>query len=66
MRGGWGLYALGKFFRRRHRRRRPRPPGVGAQAAFDFLNYDFGVSGMRGWIRLVKRAPNNEIRAKVD
>ena len=36
------------------------------QAAFDFLNHDFGVSGMRGWIRLVKRAPNNEVRAKVD
>ena len=36
------------------------------QAAFDFLNYNFGVSRMRGWICLVKRAPNDEIRAKVD
>ena len=78
MRGGWGLDALGKFFRRR---RRPRPPGVGGgdaetlafpeikcspQAAFDSLNCDFGDSGMRGWIRLVKRARNDEIRAKVD
>ena len=28
--------------------------------------YDFGVSGMRGWIHLVKRAPNDEIRVEVD
>ena len=36
------------------------------QAAFDILSYDFGISGMRGWIRLVKRAPSNEMWAKVE
>ena len=35
------------------------------QAASNFLNYDFGVSGMRGWIRLVKLVSNDEIRAEV-
>ena len=28
--------------------------------------YDFGVSGMHGSIRLVKRSPNDRIRPKVD
>ena len=35
------------------------------QAAFDFFNYGFGVSGIRGWMRLVKRAPNDEIQPKL-
>ena len=28
------------------------------------FDYDFGVSGMRGSIRLVKRSPNDRIRPK--
>ena len=58
MRGGWGLDALGKFFRhrRRHRCRRRRPPGFGKWTVLEFY-YHFGASGVRGSIRLVFRVP---------
>ena len=55
MRGGWGLDALEKFFRRR-RRRRCRLPGLGKWAVLEF-HYDSGASGVRGSIRLVFRVP---------
>ena len=66
MREGWGLDALGKFFRRRRRlRRRRRPPGFGKWAVIGF-HYDFGASGVRGSIRLVFRVPlERELRKVV-
>ena len=51
MRGGWGLDALEKFFRRRR-----RPPGFGKWAVLEF-HYGIGASGVRGSIRLVFRLP---------
>ena len=59
MHGGWGLDALGKFFRRRRRhrrRRRRRPPGFGKLQLLQFY-YGIGASGVRGSIRLVERLP---------
>ena len=64
MRGGWGLDALEKFFRRRRRRSR-RPPGFGKWAVIGF-HYDSGASGVRGSIRLVFRVPlERELRKVV-
>ena len=61
MRVGWGLDALGKFFRRRRR----RPPAFGKWAVIGF-HYDFGASGVRGSIRLVFRVPlERELRSVV-
>ena len=59
VRGGRGLDALGKFFRRRR-----RPPGFGKWAVIVFY-YDFGASGMRGSIRLVFRVSTARILQKV-
>ena len=59
VRGGWGLDALGKFFRRdrrRRRRRRRRPPRFGKWPLLEFY-YEIGASGVRGSIRLVFRLP---------
>ena len=62
VRGGWGLDALGKFFRRRCRR---RPPRFGKRAVIGFY-YDSGASGVRGSIRLVFRVPlERELRKVV-
>ena len=60
VRGGWGLDALRKVFRRRR-----RPPGFGKWAVIGF-HYDFGASGVRGSIRLVFRVPlERELRKVV-
>ena len=53
MRGGWGLDALGKFFRRRRR----RPLGFGKFVVYCVFYYETGASGVRGSIRLVSRVP---------
>ena len=60
-RGGWGLNALGKFFRRSRRR---RPPGFGKWAVLEFY-YKIGASGVRGSIRLVFRSTDARILRKV-
>ena len=63
MPGGWGLDALGKFFRRRRYRRR-RPPGFGKWPLLEF-HYGIGASGVRGLIRLVFRSTDAQILRKV-